>query len=193
MSRNKNGGDSDTATRIHNTLNDCGAKHMLLFLQYLLKKVDALNIEFQSEQFRLHQLYLSVSTEYKSVLEMFIKKDVLKQSQLNDIDPKDKRNHTNILYVYLGRRAIGLLIQEPFKDKSIEIRFWTDCLKVLIGVSAQKKKRFTFENDSVVTKLIILDLKIATNVDRSPDTIVPLAIHFPSIIRECELNELDDE
>ena len=41
----------DGARKILETLTNCGTKHMLLFLQYILQKVNALNIEFQSEHF----------------------------------------------------------------------------------------------------------------------------------------------
>ena len=117
----------------------------------------------------------------------------MKKYQLHDIDPKDKANHVSIFDVYLGGRTIGHLVKEPFKDKEIEIRFRSDCLNVLLEVSTQIKKRFTLEPDSVLAKLKILDPKISTDVDKSPDSIVPLAIHFPAIIPECELDELDDE
>ncbi|GFN95609.1 proteinral transcription factor ii-i repeat domain-containing protein 2 [Plakobranchus ocellatus] len=46
----------DGANRIYNTLNKRGIKYMLLFLRYVLQKVNNLNLEFQSERFRLHML-----------------------------------------------------------------------------------------------------------------------------------------
>ena len=67
----------DGAKRIYETLTNIGTKHMLLFLEYILKKVNALNVEFQSEHFRLHLLHTMVSCEYKSMLACFIKDDVL--------------------------------------------------------------------------------------------------------------------
>ena len=185
--------DTDTARKLYNTLSKCGTKHMLLFLQYILKKVDALNMEFQSEHFRLHQLFFSVTTEYKSILDMFIRKDVLKEFQLHNIDIRDKQNHVSIKDVYLGGRTLAHLINEPFKDEAEEIRFRTDCLNVLVEVCAQIQIRFPLHSDSVLAKLSILDPIIATDLDRSPATIVPLAIHFPSLAPECDLNELDDE
>ena len=47
----------DGAPAIYRTMITPGTKHMLLFLQYVLKKVDAMNVEFQSEYLRLHKLY----------------------------------------------------------------------------------------------------------------------------------------
>ena len=41
----------DGARKIFDTLTNSGTKHMLLFLQYILQKVNAINTEFQSEHF----------------------------------------------------------------------------------------------------------------------------------------------
>ena len=91
----------DTAAKIYKGLVNCGTKHMLLFLQYILLKVDVLNVEFQSEHFRLHQLHSSVSTEYKYILSYFVKEDVLNSVKLDQINPKDVTNHVQIKDVYL--------------------------------------------------------------------------------------------
>ena len=55
----------DYVKKIYDTLIDHGTRPMLFFLQYILEKVDTHNVDFQSEHFRLHQLFYSVSTEYK--------------------------------------------------------------------------------------------------------------------------------
>ena len=69
----------DGARKIFDTLTNCGTKHMLLFLQYILQKVNAINIESQSEHFRLHQLYTMITSEYKNILNCFIKKFYLQK------------------------------------------------------------------------------------------------------------------
>ena len=81
----------DGASKIHKLLVARGTKHMLCFLQYVLSKVNAPNLEFQSEQFRLHNLHSMVSTEYKIILSFFIKEEVFTQIDLSNIDPKDKK------------------------------------------------------------------------------------------------------
>ena len=64
----------DGASKIYKLLVARGTKHMLCFLQYVLSKVNALNLEFQSEQFGLHKLHSMVSTEYKIILSFSLKK-----------------------------------------------------------------------------------------------------------------------
>ena len=111
---------------------NCEAKHMLLFLQYILHIVNVLNLEFQSEHFRLHQLYITASSEYKNILSFFTKEEILQGKNLSTIDPCSKSNHKNVDDVYLGGGAMPHLIKEQFKDDALTLRFRNDCLKVLV-------------------------------------------------------------
>ena len=178
---------------IYETLIDHGTKPMLYFLQYILQKINALNIEFQSEHFRLHQLYLSVSIQYKNIISFFIKEDIVNNRKILEIDVNDKRLYKNIEDIYLGGQAISHLISEPFKDDAVNKRFRHDCLKVLVELANQIKKRFSFSENGVVSQLRVLDPKLASDVKTSPVTIIPLATHFPSIVNKNKLNELDDQ
>ena len=81
---------------------------MLCFHQYASSKVNALNLEFQSVQFRLHKVHSMVSTEYKIILSFFIKEEVLTQMYLSNIDPEDKKIHKPIENIYLGGRTMSL-------------------------------------------------------------------------------------
>ncbi len=183
----------DSANKIYENLINCGTKHILLFLQNILQKVSALNSDFQSEHFRLHQLYITVSSEYKNILSFFIKEEILQTTKLSEIDPCIKNNHKNIDNIYLGGRAISHLINEPFKDDARTKRFRNDCLKVLVELAFQIKKRFPFSEDGIISKLRLLDPKVASDIHQSPSTITPLAVHFPSLVPEPKLNELDDQ
>ena len=58
---------TDRAFDISNTMDSAGAKHMLLFVQYILKKIHAINVEFQAESFRLHRVNTVISFELCSV------------------------------------------------------------------------------------------------------------------------------
>ena len=106
----------DGASKIYKLLVARGTKHMLCFLEYVLSKVNALNLEFQSQQFRLHKLHSMVSTEYKIILSFFIKEEVFTQMDLSNIDPKDKKIHKPIKNIYLGGRTMSLLEEEPIVD-----------------------------------------------------------------------------
>ena len=78
----------DGASQIYKTMLNRGTRHMLLFLNYVLGKVDKMNTEFQAEWFNVSTLYSSISDEYRSILSMFVKNEVL-ECQLSVINPRD--------------------------------------------------------------------------------------------------------
>lgn len=181
----------DGARRIHDTLINRGTKHMLLFLQYILRKVNKLNTEFQSEHFRLHLLYQMVSSEYKTILGFFIKPEVLESKKLSEIDPRDETNYQDLDQIYLGGAATAHLIQVPFPDSQTEKRFKSDCLKFMVELCAQITKRFPFDENNIIAQMKVLDPQASP--DDSPKSIIPLAVKFPSVVSTDTLNDLDDE
>ena len=184
----------DGASKIYKLLVSRGAKHtsMFCFLQYVLSKVNALNLEFQSEQLRLHKLHLMVSTEYKVILSFFMKEEVFTQMDLSNIDPKDKKIHKPIENIYLGGRTMSLLEEEPIVDEENNIAFRNDCLKFLIELCVQIKQRFPFSDDNIIAKLKVLDPNIAHSKN-SLMSISSLETQFKTLIPENKLNDLDDE
>src|SRR5277367_672053 len=83
----------DGAGQILQMINTAGTKHMLLFVSYILGKVNVMNMEFQSENFRLHKVYMSITREYRYLLSLFIRQEVLLHRTLADIDPSDEQVH----------------------------------------------------------------------------------------------------
>ena len=121
--------NQEMTSKIYILLVARGTKHMLCSLQYVLSKVNALNLEFQSEQFRLHKLHSVVSTEYKIILSFFIKEEVFTQMDLSNIDPKDKKIHKPFENINISGRKMSLLEEEPIVDQESNIAFRNDCLK----------------------------------------------------------------
>lgn len=182
----------DGANWIYKTLLYRGTKHMLVFLEYVLQKVNALNTEFQSEHFRLHLLHKMVSLEYSNILSCFIKQEVMASFKLSEIDIRNEKFYKKLEDLYLGGRAMALLSKEPLGDQG-EKNFKTDCLKFLVELAKQIKQRFPLDEDGVIANLNILDPVLAQDPAKSPTSLVKLAVNFPSFVPENELNELDDE
>lgn len=183
----------DGAKKIFDNLMNRGTKHMLLFLQYILHKVNTLNTEFQSEGFRLHVLHSRISTEYRDILSCFVKEELILAHSLSEIDPTDKSVHKPIDSVYLGGRAMAHLAKEPLHDPAYTNRFKTDCVNFLVELCVQIRKRFPLNDDSVIASFKVLDPEVAKNITVSPASICHLALSFPTLIPENQLNELDDE
>lgn len=78
---------------------------MLLFLNYVLLKVDKMNIDFQSQYFRLSTLYSTTSDEYRSILAMFVSEEVLQSQGLSNIDPHDPAIYKKVDVLDLGGRC----------------------------------------------------------------------------------------
>lgn len=89
----------DSAGHTLQTINTPGTKHILLFVGYVLGKVNGMNIEFQAETFRLHKVYSSVTNQYRYLLSLFIKPEVLQSKSLADIDPADSQQHRQLAKV----------------------------------------------------------------------------------------------
>ena len=92
----------DGAGQILQMMNTVGTKHILFFVGYILGKVNVMNIEFQSENFRLHKLYASVTREYHFLLSLFVRQEVLQRHSLADIDPSDVQLHKRLNDIELG-------------------------------------------------------------------------------------------
>ena len=118
------------AHKIHKNLINRGTKHMLCFLQYILRKVNA-NLEFQLEHFRFHPLHTMVSSEYRSILSLYIKEEVIMYDVLCNIDPSDRKLFNSLEDLFLGGRTMSLLEQEPLVN-DVLVRFKNDCLKFLV-------------------------------------------------------------
>lgn len=74
-----------------------------------------------------------------------------------------------------------------------EMRFRTDCLNFLVALCMQIKKRFPLEEQGIVASLGILDPAAAKDLTKSPSSIMNVALHFPHLVPEDQLDNLDDE
>ncbi|XP_033122102.1 SCAN domain-containing protein 3-like [Anneissia japonica] len=112
----------DGASKIYDRMTYVGTKHMLLFLSYIIAKVDRLNVEFQAETFKLHTLYKSVADEYRIILAMFVKDDIIQTVPISDIDPSDPRVHMPIKDVHVGGRCQTMLVKKPLHQQDVRFR-----------------------------------------------------------------------
>lgn len=179
----------DGVDQILAMMNTVGTKHMLLFLGYILAKVSIMNNEFQSESFRMHKVYASVLQEYRFILSMFIRPEILKHHHYADIDPSDVLNHKKVTDVQLGGRCEAQLLQHPLGDK--EIQFRQDVLAFLVELCIQIRSRFPLEQNGVLAQMQLLDPKKALKIGKP--SIIPLASQFPSILSEDKLDRLSDQ
>ena len=181
----------DGASKIHEQMVTPGTKHMLLFVKYVVGKIDQMNTEFQAEDMRLHVVYSRISDQYRTLLAMFVRNDVLRNKTLIDVDPLDSSCYMPLSDIEVGGRCESLLAKEPLGPN--ETRFRLDCQKYLKELCNQIKKRFCFQESSVLARLNVLDVKVALSAESRPRSVTPLAVSFPSVVAEDELDMLQDQ
>lgn len=149
-----------------------------------------MNTEFQAEYFRLSALYSSISDEYRGILSMFIKNGVLER-QLSVINPRDGSLYLDVNNIKLGGRCEALMLKEPLGNS--KTRFLTDCQKFLVELCVQIRQRFPLEEDGVLALLSVIDPKVALSPQQKVRSIAQLAINFPTLVKEPDLDNLQDQ
>lgn len=180
----------DGAAQIQERMSTVGTKHMLLFLGYILPKIDRMNIEFQSQDLRLHTLFNTISDEYRNILSMFIR-DVIINQHISKIDPADTDLHWPFESMHVGGKCQAMLLRQPLAVN--EGRFKRDCRAFLIELCNQMRKRFPFESDSVLAMISCLDPKEACSTNRSLTNITKLAMNFPMLVPEDDFDTLEEQ
>jgi hypothetical protein len=97
-----------TAVSIHEGLGNVKLRIFYLFLGYILLVVNELNLEFQSESVRVHQILKKVRETLKEIMQKFIKQEVVDRSdpfKTNVRSPNNLRPYEN---VYFGPKFLAL-------------------------------------------------------------------------------------
>lgn len=115
------------------------------------------------------------------------------QKHLLIFDPSDNSLYKKLEDINLGGRCQALLLGEPITDKEAKKRFLLDCQKFLVELCKQIKKIFPLEEDCVLAKLQVIEPKEALNPKRSVKSIAELAVHFPTLVKEEDLDVLEDQ
>ena len=86
-------------------------------------------------------MYSSLTNQYRYLLSLFIKQEVLQSKSLADIDPADSQQHRQLESIIdLGGCCEAQLLRQPLADK--EVQFRKDALSFLIELCVQIKSRF---------------------------------------------------
>lgn len=181
----------DGAAGILKVMKTPGTRHMLLFLDYVLPKIDSLNVQFQSEAFRVHEVFKSTRDTYREIPSLFVRDDVIFTQDVSTIDPASKSNHRPIKEVQLGGRCLAEIQRVSLGDS--EVRFREDCVKFLVELCVQIRKRFDLSDDSVLSMISCLDPEEALSRNRRMFSLMKLAVKFPRLSPDAKLNDLDDE
>lgn len=141
----------------------------------------------QAEKPKIHQVRSEVSSSIKSILSCYLKKEYLDKTGILNIDYINPRNQLPYNEMYYGIK-VGLFLENVAVEKSVLHSFQCDCLSFLIEATKQIFLRFNFK------ETILKDVEILApqNILES-SSIISLVKHFPNLVKEDQLQEIDNE
>ena len=105
--------EKDKAGHIYQIMNSPGTEHMLLFLHFILPKIDRLNAQFQSTSLNIHRVSDAIRDGYRGLLSLFVVETKIKSTDVSAIDPSDISIHKLLMDVILGGKCTAKLLEEP--------------------------------------------------------------------------------
>lgn len=161
----------------------------LNFLDFVLPIFTKLNIEFQSESPKIHEVYSKMTITFKILLEFYIDPDYLKTHDLCQIQYRNPQFYLPPHKLHVGGKCMADLAQNIVsrEEKSI---FLTKCLDFYVEGVHQLYKRFPLKSSYVQT-LKNLQFMDPTNMNNII-SIAPAAMNFVSKLN-IDLNEIDME
>lgn len=179
-----------SAESILQKLHDPFSKLYLEFLDYVLPIFSDLNKEMQTENPKIYTLHSRVSAVLHTILECYMKPRILESTPLSAVSVRDPANFLPLEEVYLGGRVTVSLQACQNLDKQLLDAFRLRCLDFYIEGASQILQRFNLK-DPVLTSLKALDPQSV--LMKTVQSIAPLAAHFPNLVPESDINEIDSE
>ena len=146
---------------------------------------------FQSTAPNLHLLHKKVQLLYKELLGCYMQPTTYPRNiSLTEIDPEARTFMLPISSIYLGVYVAAELIKpEILEKKDLVEDFLTRSRDFLATAAVQIKQRFPL-NDPIIRQLEVLHPSCSHEEFPS---LVPLALKFPNLIQQSDLQQLDNE
>lgn len=161
-------------------------KAYFLFLSYVLAIVNQLNVEFQSEETRIHVLHAKVSLLHNQILKNFIIKSKVNEEGLNIANPN---NFLPLNQIYFEAKVELLFIQERLVEFEID-KFKTNCLAFYVELCTQIKTRFNFKDPILIFLNNFQPSKVASGKVKS---IVKILHYIPKLSDKIDAKNLNSE
>lgn len=118
------------------------------FLNFILPYIVTINEEFQAESPKLFQLYDTMSSLVKTILEFYIQPEFL-----NNVDLSNIKYYDSNLFLPIQDLYLGPILKHKFRgnlfDETIKTNFSNKCLDFYIELMKQIYKQFPFTSDYV--------------------------------------------
>lgn len=179
----------DTSIVIYENLNEQNLIY-LSFLKYILGVLNNINRIFQSESTEIHNLHMQMERLFKTVINNFIKQDVIKSVEIDLIDYNNPINFLKNDQVYLGIYAKDIISKTKLNHFELN-EIIENCVNFYVELCRQIKNRFDFNSNLKCLKIINPNNFI--NGDYSNNSVFEILKEFPNFVEETEKQDLDSE
>lgn len=167
-------------------------KLYFFFLSYILGIINKINLEFQSENFKIDVLLPRLRGLFKTILKNFMSKEYVDKTPLHQINPVNPRQYLPIEDIYCGAQVDLFLAKEKdgfVRREGQEVeKFRKNVLSYYVELILQIKQRIDF-NNALLMYMENLSPKIA--VSGSIRSIVEILTFFPNL--NVDVEELNTE
>ncbi|CAK1591017.1 unnamed protein product [Parnassius mnemosyne] len=181
------------AELIFRELHDDFVKLYILFLQWILPKFVKLNEYFQGSDARLVELDDNMKFLYKEILQCYMFRDYVNQTEICSIKPENSEYF--LPQIYMGVKVLTET-KKPniINQKDLLNEFNHRCRKFLITSCKEIRKRYDF-SDEILPLLKYLSPKeaVSQSVRETFPSLLPLTQQLPRIVRDSDMQRIDDE
>lgn len=182
------------AESILKRLKDPSIKLYYQFLDFVLAFFKTLNLEMQSETVKIHTLYSNIESVLKSLLDCYLDRSYLEMTPLENIQYRNPHYFQPLENLYLGANIMASLANDTHHLTETEMaNFRKHCLEFFIESCKQIYNRFNPKDSSMQILKKIKIISPSEVLSKKHNSIAPLAVEFPNLIKQNELNDIDVE
>ncbi|XP_014788686.1 uncharacterized protein LOC106882505 [Octopus bimaculoides] len=111
--------NNNAASNVQNSLTNPITQMYYAFLAYILPDIIKLNLDFQSESYRMHK---SITCPVKGILGNFVKKEIVKNKALHEININDPSVYLPIAEIYRGAKGESIYIKKASSISTTELK-----------------------------------------------------------------------
>lgn len=183
------------AENIHQGLNNPFIQTYFYILQWMLPKFCTLNKLFQSEKTMITILHEKMSITYIEILTLYMNRDYVCKTPLQEICPDNADNFLPLQNIYLGVNVMKQLSKPNMLNQTKLIKeFYFNCRQFLIVSCSQIKKRYNFDDKLMPMYQLLSPSKALCHVERNTTpSLLPFCVMIPRCASECDYQNIDDE
>lgn len=163
-----------------------------LFMQHILNIISKMNVQFQSEKPQINVLLPNITTYYAMILKFYMRNEIVQKHSIEKINPKNPDYFLELDKMYLGaafEKFISTSVTKPTAQQLHRVRL--NCLNFYLTLCSEIRSRIDFKNE--LLNDIANTLNMNTIFTDQNSSIVKIARHFPNIVNDQEMENLNLE